>query len=40
MPWNIVLGPALLCLIWGIKNGLKVKADKPLKIDRRTSLYE
>lgn len=40
MPWNIIMGPVLFCLIWGIKSGLKVKADKPFTIDRRTSLYE
>jgi hypothetical protein len=27
MPWNIVAIPVILCLIWGIKKGLKTKED-------------
>jgi hypothetical protein len=25
MPWNIIAIPAILCLIWGVKQGLKTK---------------
>lgn len=26
MPWNIILLPAIICLIWGFKAGLKTKS--------------
>jgi hypothetical protein len=34
MPWSIIAIPVILCLIWGIKNGLKTKEDSNKRFKR------
>ena len=31
MPWEIIVVPIIVCLIWGFKNGLKTKSAKGYK---------
>ena len=31
MPWEIIVVPVILCLVWGFKNGVKTKSDSGYK---------